>query len=103
MFGKSQWFRSSTIGFGLKPITWRGWAYSLVWGAVIGLPFMALLARHQGPEALIWLTASLGLLAWDVRGLRRDLSGDKQPVLFIGEDGCSEQLAANHHSSPAGK
>ena len=28
MFGKPNWFRPKTFGWGLTPITWQGWAYT---------------------------------------------------------------------------
>lgn len=104
MFGKSVWFRAKATRWGLHPITWQGWAYSLGWIGVIAAPFAALVSRHQVPEALIWLTASLGTFAWDVRGIRRELQpATGRAVLFIGEDGAAEQLLTQNVVRHAGK
>lgn len=93
MFGRSEWFRTKASGFGLQPVTWKGWAYALVWSTVIAAPFVALMARHQGPEAVVWLLASFGLLGWDVRGIRRGFAeSTDQRVLYIGEDGACDTL-----------
>ncbi len=103
MFGKSEWFRPKLVGWGLHPVAWQGWAYSLAWIGVIAAPFVALVSRHQAPEALVWLTASLSALGWDVRGLRRELRQGNDPVLYIGEDGTCEQLLARQCQRQAGK
>ena len=93
MFGKAEWFRSKASGFGLHPVTWRGWAYTLAWSAVVGAPFIGLMARHQGPEAFVWLLVSFGLLGWDVRGIRRGLAAStEQRVLYINEEGACDTL-----------
>jgi hypothetical protein len=104
MFGKAEWFRPKATGFGLHPVTWRGWLYALAWGAVIGTPFIGLMARHQGPEAVVWLLAALGMLSWDVRGIRRGFAdSNDQKVLYIGEDGACQSLAAAGRGCQAGK
>jgi len=42
MFGKPNWFRPKTFGWGLTPITWQGWAYTAVWGGLLVAPFSLL-------------------------------------------------------------
>ena len=66
MFGTPQWFRPKAIGWGLVPIRWQGWAYTAGWLGAIGLPFLALIGRHQPLEATTWLGLSLGALVYDV-------------------------------------
>jgi hypothetical protein len=55
--------------------------------AVICLPFWGLLLRGLAIESLIWITAALGLLCWELRQivhqLRRREAAD---VLYIGDD-----------------
>jgi hypothetical protein len=95
MFGKPDWFRLKTVGWGLRPVTWRGWAYAAAWIGVIAAPFVLLLARHQAPEALVWLTATLGTLGWDVHGIRKEIRGENgRGLLYIGDDGSCETRAA---------
>lgn len=67
MFGKPQWFRPKAIGWGLTPIKWQGWAYTLLWAAAIAGPFVLLIARHQPLEAFAWMGLGLGALVYDVR------------------------------------
>jgi hypothetical protein len=70
MFGNPKWFRSKAVGFGLAPLCVQGWLYAGGWAVAIGLPFLLLVTRHQGLEALVWLVlAFLGLTA-DVRKIR---------------------------------
>ena len=71
MFGKPQWFRYKRVGWGLHPISWQGWAYTAAWTAVMLAPFMVLLTSRGAMEALVWLTASIALLVWDVRQIHR--------------------------------
>ena len=66
MFGNPAWFRPKALGFGLVPKGWQGWAYSAGWGSTIGLPFWLLAGRHQSLEAMLWLTLSIGAMAYDV-------------------------------------
>ena len=76
MFGKPQWFRPKTFGWGLTPVTWQGWVYTLIWcGLLIG-PFNLLLIRGQSGEAIVWLFAAIGLLIWDVRTILVTMAPD---------------------------
>ena len=65
MFGKPHWFRKKKIGWGLTPITFRGWVY-----------------------AVTWLTAAGGFLMYDIRhimvAMKPPASADD--VLYIGDD-----------------
>jgi hypothetical protein len=105
MFGKSEWFQPKTVGWGLHPVTWQGWMYALSWMGVIAAPFVALITRQQAPESLIWLTASLAALLWDVRAIRRELQTGKSPrkVLYIDQEGCCQQIAARPCTPQPGK
>jgi hypothetical protein len=66
MFGKPQWFRPKTLGWGLVPISWQGWVYTGGWLAAIGMPFLLLIGRHQALEAMAWMGVSIGALVYDV-------------------------------------
>jgi hypothetical protein len=78
MFGKPQWFRPKTIGWGLVPITWQGWLYTGGWGGAIALPFLTLVARHQPLEAMIWMALSIGALACDVWQILRAIRAPRR-------------------------
>jgi hypothetical protein len=78
MFGNPEWFRKKSVGWGLRPVCWRGWIYVVVWVAVICVPFIALLASHLLPEALIWVAVTFGVLLWDVRQAMRELTSPKK-------------------------
>ena len=105
MFGKPEWFREKTTGWGLQPTKWQGWLYSLSWMGAMVVPFAALILRHQVPEALIWLTVISGMLAWDVRGILRSKRGTAtSEVLYIGDDGeCVNDRIAVRSPIPARK
>jgi hypothetical protein len=75
MFGKPQWFRPKTFGWGLVPVTWQGWAYTAAWMLAIALPFLVLIGRHQALEAMCWLCLSSGALIYDIRQLLRVARG----------------------------
>ncbi|MGE0759767.1 MAG: hypothetical protein AB7F89_18025 [Pirellulaceae bacterium] len=97
MFGKPEWFRERASGWGVRPIRWHGWLYGAGWIGAIAAPFVLLVARHQAPEALIWLVASLGLFSWDVAALRRAVrSTPGREVLYIGDDGECGSVSPVH-------
>src|SRR5262245_23938397 len=77
MFGKPQWFRPKTIGFGLVPVGWQGWTYTAGWVGAIGLPFLLLIGRHQPLEALAWMGLSVGALTYDVSQILRAIRGPR--------------------------
>jgi hypothetical protein len=77
MFGKPQWFRPKSVGWGLVPITWQGWVYTTAWGGIAVLPFLLLLERHQATEAMTWMAFSLGALVYDVWHIRGAFRGSK--------------------------
>ena len=102
MFGQTQWFQRSS-GSRLRPKKWQGWVYLAAWGATLALPFVALVLRQQVAESLVWLFTATGLLAWDVRQLRRAIceelagrdgragrDGQAGSVLYIGDDGTCD-------------
>lgn len=109
MFGKPQWFRPKTVGWGLTPITWQGWLYTLCWAAVLVLPFLVLIWRHQPVEATAWLAIGIGALCYDVRqilhairhphaastGLASKERDDN--VLFIGDSQAGAVATRNYN------
>ena len=91
MFGKPQWFRPKTLGWGLVPVRWQGWGYTALWAAAIGLPFMLLVGRHQALEATAWLGLSVSALTYDVwqilRAIRLPQSAAEPAGLAEKDDG----------------
>ncbi len=77
MFGNPSWFRKKHLGWGLTPVSWRGWVYSAGWSAVIAVPFVILMSRHQIVEALVWCGAAMLALLFDVRSVLRKIDGPK--------------------------
>jgi hypothetical protein len=77
MFGKPQWFRPKTFGWGLVPVAWQGWLYTGGWLVAIGFPFFVLLGRHQALEAMAWLGVATGALAYDVGQILGALRGPR--------------------------
>ena len=94
MFGKPHWFRKKTVGWGLTPVTFQGWAYAGVWAAILVLPFAMLVMRHQPVEGLIWLAAAGGFLIYDIRHIMVAMKPPAPPepaenaedVLYIGDE-----------------
>jgi hypothetical protein len=102
MFGNAEWFEPKKIGWGLRPVKWQGWVYTGVWGSVIVLPFLALLANSGIWESLVWMGATVGMLTWDVWHMRRgltepnavvDRAEPRDDVLYIGDDEQADRLA----------
>ena len=66
MFSTPEWFDRRPVAHIRRPVTWQGWLYVASWTAAGALPAVLLLARHQVPEAGIWL-AVIAAVAWRVR------------------------------------
>jgi hypothetical protein len=71
MFGNPQWFRPKAIGWGLVPVSFKGWLYTGGWIGAIAVPFLLLISRGQPMEAFTWMTLGIGALAYDVRQILR--------------------------------
>ena len=102
MFGKPEWFRESAKGLKLAPVSWRGWAYMGAWTALLLLPTLALLIQGKPFETLIWLLASGGLGAWDLKTLRGRIAGKpkeskEDDVLVIDENETESARFATRH------
>lgn len=96
MFGKPEWFRRKTRGWGLRPVNWRGWAYAVIWTLVIALPFCALATIGRAPEAFVWMAATCGMLFWDVRQMRAAICNppDLPDIEFLDESQRGESTLA---------
>lgn len=81
MFGQPQWFRPKSVGWGLVPITWQGWAYSGLWTGAIALPFLLLMGRYQPVEAMTWMSLGIAALGFDVWQIRRAMLGGGKPTV----------------------
>lgn len=88
MFGKPEWFKKKKWGWGLTPITWQGWVYTLVWSGVICGPFTLLVSRAQIVEALIWMGATISFLCFDVFATMKKMKAqnDLQNLYFIDDE-----------------
>ncbi len=73
MFGNPDWFRKKNVGWGLRPVQRQGWVYVLLWASAICVPFVALMVCGKVVESLVWVTAMMVALLWDVRKVIRDM------------------------------
>ena len=80
MFGKPHWFKKKSFGWGLTPVSWQGWIYTLVWSGVMVAPFSLLLGWHLVTEAMVWLGASLGTLIYDVYLIMKQMDGQPSSI-----------------------
>ena len=90
MFGKPTWFRPKVFGWGLVPISWQGWLYTLSWLGVLLLPFFLLLRREQPMEATIWLAVTIGALVWDTRLILRAMNKKEDDEVFVIDENETE-------------
>ena len=90
MFGNPGWFRKKTVGWGLRPVSWKGWMYAAIWVGVICIPFIGLLACHLLFESLVWAVVMMVALLWDVHHIRRGMDTARkdreEDILVIDED-----------------
>ncbi len=104
MFGKPHWFRPKKIGWGLTPITWQGWVYTLVWACLIAGVFNLLLfvtidgRALRIPEACIWLAVSIGALIWETRGILKAIrAAEDDKRYFIGDDDGESHVTTRNY------
>lgn len=97
MFGKPEWFKEKTIGWGVVPVKWQGWGYTAIWSAVISGPFLTLLAMMKIPESLIWMALSVGALVLDVRSVVKQMRQKKErdALFYIGDEADSHVATKN--------
>lgn len=92
MFGKPEWFRDKKVGWGLVPVRWQGWVYSVIWCLVLAGPFALLVTRENIVGGVVWAAVMLAALVWDVRQIKRSRQlpttapAKKDSVLYIGDD-----------------
>ncbi len=98
MFGKPDWFKAKRFGWGITPISWQGWSYTANWVGIVILPFLLLIGQHLAVESILWLTAAMGTLVWDVRQILTAMrSVADKDVLYIDEsETLSEQFATRN-------
>ncbi|MGY8771400.1 MAG: hypothetical protein ACKVH8_23550 [Pirellulales bacterium] len=63
--GDPHWFRPKRIGWGLTPVTWQGWLYTLYWAIVLCLPFIYFMSTENYILAGIWEILGIGYLTYD--------------------------------------
>lgn len=81
MFGKPEWFKPKTFGWGIDPVTWQGWTWLGIWLAVMGIPYLAFVANAHPSwsKGFIWLGAMGGLLVYDVYQILKSMKSAGQP------------------------
>jgi hypothetical protein len=111
MFGNPQWFRPKAIGWGLVPVSFKGWLYTAGWIGAIAVPFLLLITRGQPLEAFAWMTLGVGAMAYDVRQILRSfrstdsataatVSAPKRDdnVLYIGDSSPGAAVATANYN-----
>lgn len=113
MFGNPDWFRPKTVGWGLTPIRWQGWAYALTWMGIIGLPFTLMLVWGLVPQSFVWVAVMAGGLLYDVRDIRKQMQrasfnaaavatrtqAPEKDILYIGDsEAGTTSLATRNYS-----
>ncbi len=97
MFGKPEWFQKKRMGKGITPICRQGWTYTALWVGVLTLPFVLLVGERLVVESLVWLAASMGAFAWDVRQILAAMQPAEEDVIYIDEtETLSDQIATRN-------
>lgn len=114
MFGKPQWFRLKTFGWGLNPVGWQGWTYVAAWLGVMLTPYVYFLTQRQWTEGFLWLGVIGGGMLYDVwmivgqikRGNKpgaeakpatTTAAAPKSDVLYIGDEPSPAELATKRY------
>jgi hypothetical protein len=103
MFGKPVWFKQQKVCCGLRPATWQGWVYLLVWTLVLSAPFLLLsLVMQRAPEAAIWLGVSMLAMFADARAITRQIRAEirrkeDENILYIGDEEAGNMQTRNYN------
>lgn len=111
MFGNPQWFRLKTLGWGLHPVSWQGWAYVGGWLSVMLMPYVYFLSHRQWTEGFVWLGALGGAMLYDVWVIVGAIkqagkpkaeataapAAKKSDVLYIGDDPSPSEVATKQY------
>lgn len=99
MFGKPEWFKPKTFGWGLQPVTKQGWIYTGVWLGVLLVPFLPLLVLKGVLLACVWLVFGIAALSWDVWDILRQMKQEKEDenLVHIRDDDDSATLATRKY------
>lgn len=99
MFGKPEWFKPKTFGWGLQPVTKQGWIYTGVWLGVLLIPFLPLLVLKGVLLASVWLVFGIAALSWDVWDILRQMKQEKEDenLVHIRDDDDSATLATRKY------
>ncbi len=98
MFGKPDWFRKKNVGWGLRPVLWQGWAYSLFWASVICVPFVALIVYGKIVESLVWVVVMMFALLWDVRHVMQEMETPADAE--VADEGEDDVLIIDENTQP---
>ena len=105
MFGQPHWFSAKSCCLGLRPASWQGWFYGLVWLGILLVPFVGFLSAERVVESLIWIGGATCFLMWDIKEITAkmesglvqiDAKEEDEDVLYISDDE-NTQLATNNY------
>lgn len=95
VFGKTHWFCTTHGGLGIRPISFPGWAFLILWLAAILIPSLLFVWISKSIEALIWASFSSWLLIRESRALVREKR--REDVFVIGEENDVTKVATNKY------
>ena len=78
VFGRPEWFRPKSVGWGLTPVKWQGWVFAASWSVVTLFPFIYLMCHSLLPEAFTWVVLSLAALIREVAQILNQIAGQRQ-------------------------
>ena len=82
MFRKTEWFRPKRLGWGIFPITWQGWVYTMFWAFALTIPLLAATLAEMWFWGSFVFTAVLVLIIRDVKKILDEIElSDAQKIL----------------------
>ena len=69
-----KWFRPKRFGYGATPDSWKGWAFVVVWIAIVVALSVALL--HKGAAAWLVVLAVIALTGATIPLIKAKTDGD---------------------------
>ena len=74
MFRKAAWFRPKRFGWGIFPISWQGWVYTMVWALALIIAALATTLAEMWFWGTFVFTAVLIFMIRDIKKILDEIA-----------------------------
>ena len=76
---RHQWFRPKRFGWGVQPISIKGWGYLLLWTAILLVPGFLMVRVRKPIFGFIWISSATVAMTVDVWFILRQIKKAANP------------------------